>query len=83
MQPRKPDEIALYSRLINGSLRGVVLSSDVRWKAQHLGIPFKRACYLVDKWDRKGWYQQSSWPPGGWFTPESPRALLPVGTVGR
>lgn len=82
-QPRRPDEIALYSRLLNGSLRGVVLSSDVRRKAEHLGIPFKRARYLIDKWERKGWYQQSSFPPGGWFTAESPRELLPGGTISR
>lgn len=84
-QPRRPDEIALYARLrataraatLSYSGAPYCLSTDVDQAAADLGIPDKRACYLVDKWERKGWYETSSFPPGGRFTETAPEALTP------
>jgi hypothetical protein len=77
MQPKRQDEIDLYATLrkAHPSPYGVVLSNEVDEAAEKLGIPGKRAFRLVEKWDSQGWYQLSSFPPGGWFTEDAPGHL--------
>ena len=48
--------------------------------AQGLNIPARRAGYIVDKWEKKHWWYTYS-AAGGWFTPESPVALLPFSEI--
>jgi len=74
MQPKRQDEIDLYATLRRPAYR-LVLRLDVAEAAERLGINENRAYRLLEKWDLKGWYQFSSFPPGGWFTEVAPDHL--------
>lgn len=40
----------------------------VRDVVSALGIPEKRAAYICDKWERKGWYDYGTNVLAGWLT---------------
>lgn len=60
----KPDEVAFLkavaSRPRGVSVRDIMDGSDVPWK---------RECYLLKKWARKGWYDYGVNLELGWLTP--------------
>lgn len=86
MIPRRDDEIQLYALLQTISHPSektgnrLVLRDELVMSAQQLKISFGRAGYLLDKWEKKGWWETSS-AAGGWFTPGSPSGLLPFSIV--
>lgn len=79
MQPKRADEIALYAAMRYDREPGkqIVLGSTIRGLGVRFGINENRVFRLLEKWEAKGWYEMSSCPPGGWFTPEAPDHLDP------
>jgi len=77
-QPRKADEVALYSRLralTRGEpFKGIGATAMIAlWR--EIGIADNRAEYLLQKWTNKRWWDYGTWAKGGWFTPEAPQEL--------
>ena len=75
---RKPDEIALFNELRSRSEDGrgyIGGRSGMIALCEELGIPEKRAFYILIKWSENGWWDYGMWAWGGWFTPEAPSAL--------
>lgn len=86
MMPRRDDEIQLYAllrTLRHGSVRtgnALVTRDELIASAQQLSIASGRAGYLLDKWEKKGWWCTAS-SAGGWFTPDAPDGLLPFSVL--
>lgn len=86
-QPRRDDEIQLYAILraishpsTNVEGNRLVYRTELLTAAEQLKIPPARAGYILDKWEKKGWwYTQSA--SGGWFLPASPAGLLAHSTL--
>lgn len=78
---KKPDEIALYDALRERARNGrndlprspgtYALGEE----AERLGIPYKRAHALMEKWCRAGWWEYGVTVRSGWFTREAPGTL--------
>ena len=70
----KPDEERLWEELVKlGGLRrgnGWRVITTVREKVKELGIPEKRAEYILEKWTAKGWYEYGVNVFYGWLTVE-------------
>jgi len=66
----KADEIQLLQKLTE---RGGVMTPSAWEIAQSIGMPYKRARYILqNKWICKGWYEYGvSWGTG-WLTEEAP-----------
>lgn len=62
----KPDESTFFLSLRR--LEGELPAIAALIKAQ--GINPKRAVYLLDKWEEKGWYEYGVSVMHGWLTPE-------------
>lgn len=85
MIPRREDEILLYAHMrqvatLSETGNRLIQVADMIWLSQSLGIPAGRAGYIVAKWEGRGWWYTSS-AAGGWFTSESPSALLPFSVI--
>lgn len=80
MMPRRDDEIQLYALLrsishLSSTGNRLVFRDELVWSAGKLGIPSRRAGYILAKWEKRGWWWTSS-IAGGWFTERSPSAIL-------
>jgi hypothetical protein len=85
MMPRRDDEIRLYALLrtvshLSSSGNRLLQRAELQSAATSLKIPTGRAGYVLDKWEKKGWWHTSS-AAGGWFTPASPAGLLPFSEI--
>lgn len=83
---RKPDEVALYNalRLLTGGEAHYGIARSGRFAdevARDLGIPEKRATFLLDKWSDRGWWDYGVSARTGWFTPEAPQVMTPTGAA--
>lgn len=83
-QPKRQDEVELYRALRQrASWRREGGASVGYWGGRgaalevlrQLGMNEKRAFYILEKWDRKGWIDYGTWVWGGWFTAAAPDVL--------
>ena len=75
-QPKRPDEIAFYQALRDRTRSGQSHTRTSMVKIYtELGMPEKRAFYLLMKWTGNNWWDYGMWAWGGWFTDQAPEAL--------
>ena len=77
----KPDEKALLLALYEADQKDPERPIYVRAWLPTQPINKKRACYLLEKWTSKGWYDYGVNLMAGWLTPdgrEAARGLLGV-----
>lgn len=85
MMPRRDDEIQLYALLrsishLSNTGNRLVSRDELIAAAERLNIPVRRAGYVLAKWERRGWWWTQS-EAGGWFTKQSPSAILAFSTI--
>lgn len=74
---RKPDEIAFYAevRRVHWLPTHPLDRPFADAIAERMGIPDKRAHYLLEKWSVKGWWESGVSLRSGWFTHGAPKSL--------
>lgn len=68
----KPDERALLDELQRQSAGG--RQPYVRCVVSGLGMNWKRAAYILQKWEQRGWYDYGVSVLAGWLTEEGKQA---------